>query len=260
MPFKDYRQTSAYGFRTDTKTGKKGTFHAGIDLVKSYKALINAFTAGTVVYAGFGNKGSGLGGYGNVVLVKDKNGRGQLYAHLDSVSVKNGQSIKNGQVIGRQGATGQVTGSHLHYEVRKTISPSHGWTNNKSASTINPTSYIKSFYSVLTVDGKWGNATTKALQRYFGTVVDGFLSDQTRNPITNALYGTTVKFGNGKKGSLVIKALQSKLGGLKKDGLLGPLTIGKLQNHLNMKVVDSKLSRPSAVVKESQKRLNAGGL
>ncbi len=110
----------------------------------------------------------------------------------------------------------------------------------------------------LKVDGKWGNATTRALQEYLGTVVDGKISDQVRNSVTEALYGSTIDFGNGRKGSLVIKALQSKIGA-KADGLLGPETIGKLQMYLGTPY-DKKLSRPSLVVKALQRRLNAGNL
>src|SRR5690625_2428424 len=266
MVFKDYRQTSSYGYRTHPITGKRGSFHAGIDLVKlkgGVNAPIEAFTAGTVVYADLGKSGTGLGGYGNVVLIRDRNNYGQLYAHLHSVSVRKGQSVSKGQVIGRQGATGNVTGAHLHYEVRKKLSPSFGWTSDKQSSTVNPTNYLKNFKhgANLKVDGKWGNDTTKALQKYFGTVVDGYLSGQSQNTVTNALYGNTVKYG--KNGSLVIKALQKFLNSngakLKVDGLLGPATVRALQRYLGT-VVDGKLSRPSLVVKVLQKRLNAGKL
>ncbi|WP_199775452.1 N-acetylmuramoyl-L-alanine amidase [Microbulbifer pacificus] len=107
----------------------------------------------------------------------------------------------------------------------------------------------------LTVDGKWGNSTTTALQKALGTTQDGIISDQLSNSITNAFYGTTIDFGNGKKGSMVVKALQGKVGS-KQDGLLGPNTIGALQKHLGTPY-DKKLSRPSTVVKELQRRLNA---
>ncbi|WP_193063016.1 N-acetylmuramoyl-L-alanine amidase [Oceanobacillus oncorhynchi] len=106
----------------------------------------------------------------------------------------------------------------------------------------------------LIVDGKWGKGTNEALQEYFGTTVDGVLSGQSRNSVTNALYGG-VNFGSG--GSLVIKALQRKLG-VKADGLLGPATIRALQKYLGTPV-DGVISRPSsAMVKELQRRLNAG--
>lgn len=107
------------------------------------------------------------------------------------------------------------------------------------------------------VDGKWGKETTRALQTYFGTTVDGIISDQLRNHVTTALYGKTVEFGNGRKGSLVIRALQRHLGGLVVDGLLGPKTIFRLQQYLGTPL-DGKLSRPSKVVEEMQRRLNDG--
>lgn len=106
----------------------------------------------------------------------------------------------------------------------------------------------------LTVDGKWGNSTTRALQKALGTVQDGIISKQYRNSVTTQFYGNTIQFGSG--GSLVIKALQKKVG-VKQDGLLGPATIKALQKHLGT-VQDGKLSRPSLVVKELQSKLNAG--
>ncbi|MFD1170217.1 peptidoglycan-binding domain-containing protein [Oceanobacillus caeni] len=106
----------------------------------------------------------------------------------------------------------------------------------------------------LTVDGKWGPSTTRALQKALGTVVDGVISKQLRNSVTNALYDG-VTFGSG--GSLVIKALQKKIGA-NADGYLGPETIRKLQRYLGTPV-DGALSRPSSlVVKELQRRLNKG--
>lgn len=108
----------------------------------------------------------------------------------------------------------------------------------------------------LKVDGKWGNSTTKALQKALGTTEDGIISDQYSNQVTRAFYGSTIEFGNGKKGSMVVKALQRKIG-TNVDGKLGPNTIGRLQLHLGT-THDKKLSRPSEVVKELQRRLNAG--
>lgn len=104
------------------------------------------------------------------------------------------------------------------------------------------------------VDGKWGPATTRALQRALGTPVDGVISRQLRNDVTKALYGG-VTFGKG--GSPMVRALQRKVGA-RVDGYLGPKTISCLQKHLGT-VIDGKISRPnSLVVREMQRRLNAG--
>src|SRR5690625_3343707 len=108
--------------------------------------------------------------------------------------------------------------------------------------------------SKLTVDGKWGPATTRALQRALGTPADGIISNQLRNNVTTALYGNTVRFGRG--GSPLVRAVQRKIGA-QVDGYLGPDTIRRLQRYLGT-VVDGKLSRPSLVVIEMQRRLNNG--
>src|SRR5690625_4575144 len=74
----------------------------------------------------------------------------------------------------------------------------------------------------LEVDGKWGKSVTKALQKALKTQVDGIISKQPKNSVSQSLYGNTVRFGSG--GSNVIVALQRKVGA-KVDGKLGPATI-----------------------------------
>lgn len=106
----------------------------------------------------------------------------------------------------------------------------------------------------LAIDGKWGPATTRALQRALGTPIDGVISNQLRNAVTGALYGG-VTFGKG--GSPMVRALQRKVGaGV--DGYLGPETVRRLQRYLGTPV-DGKIDRPnSKMVFELQKRLNKG--
>ena len=146
---KGFRVTSPYGSRSHPITGKVHT-HSGIDLSKRHQAPIHAFIPGKVLYSGWGQRGTGLGGYGKVVFIKDNNGYGHLYAHLDKTSVGRGTEVDTHTVIGLQGATGNVTGSHLHYEVRTKTSPSYGWSHHT-----NPGEYVAAhqnpdFY----VDGK----------------------------------------------------------------------------------------------------------
>ncbi|MDK8182129.1 peptidoglycan DD-metalloendopeptidase family protein [Paenibacillus sp. UMB4589-SE434] len=121
-----YRVTSPYGYRDDPFNGNK-VFHTGIDLVKAHKAPIFAFVGGEVVHAREGQPGTGFGGFGIVVAVKDERGALHCYAHLDSSSVRVGQKIGLGQEVGKQGTTGRSTGSHLHYEIRLKSSPSYGY-------------------------------------------------------------------------------------------------------------------------------------
>lgn len=142
--FEGYRVTSPYGWRT--LNGRR-EFHTGIDIVKNHKDPIYAFTDGEVIYAGEGMTGTGFGGYGNVVAIKDSNNCLQLYAHLDSVVVKKGAMVDKGQFIGRQGTTGRSTGSHLHFEVRK-VSESHipyGWRVDRENNCHEPVEYLNTY-------------------------------------------------------------------------------------------------------------------
>lgn len=143
MMFSGYRVTSRYGWRSGVK-GKGREFHAGIDLVKLNHSPITAFMGGKVLHAGFGGKGTGLGGYGIVVVLKDPHGRAHVYGHLSSVLIKTGMYIPRGHAVGFQGSTGDAVGAHLHYEIRKAASPQYGWRADRPSSTLNPEVVIKS--------------------------------------------------------------------------------------------------------------------
>ncbi|MGI8574789.1 MAG: murein hydrolase activator EnvC family protein, partial [Egibacteraceae bacterium] len=71
-----------------------------------------AASSGTVIYAG------SMSGYGNMVLVDHGGGIVTAYAHHTSIVVGVGQSVSAGQQLGTVGSTGNVTGPHLHFEVR----------------------------------------------------------------------------------------------------------------------------------------------
>ncbi len=116
--------------RTDPIDGTK-KMHNGIDIAMPKGAPVGATVGGKVVYAGFGQKGSGYGGYGNVVVVKDAQGRLHQYSHLDSIGVKVGQTVPSGALVGKAGSTGRSTGPHLDYVVK-----------NAKGQHINPTSFI----------------------------------------------------------------------------------------------------------------------
>lgn len=106
----------------------------------------------------------------------------------------------------------------------------------------------------LRVDGYWGSATTRALQKSLGTPQDGVISGQYNNATTRKI--ENVSFGTG--GSLVIKALQRKIGA-NADGYIGPATVRAMQKRFGTPQ-DGVISKPSMMVKELQRRLNAGTL
>jgi murein DD-endopeptidase MepM/ murein hydrolase activator NlpD len=86
--------------------------HTGLDLHGEIGDPVRATADGTVIAAGWN------GGYGQVVDVDHHNGLSTRYAHLSSIDVRVGQSVKSGQIVGKVGSTGRSTGPHLHYETR----------------------------------------------------------------------------------------------------------------------------------------------
>ncbi|MFF4136676.1 peptidoglycan DD-metalloendopeptidase family protein [Streptomyces mirabilis] len=103
-------------------------YHTGVDFVVPTGTTVKAVAAGTVVSAGWG------GAYGNQVVVQHADGRYSQYAHLSALSVSVGQTVTESQQIGLSGATGNVTGPHLHFEIRTT--PNYG-------SDVDPVAYLR---------------------------------------------------------------------------------------------------------------------
>ena len=105
--------SSAFGWRIHPITGDR-RLHSGTDLAAPSGTPVLAAYAGEVTIADF------LGGYGlAIALSHNKNTQQTLYAHLSEVFVKPGEQVKQGDVIGRVGSTGNSTGPHLHFEFRQ---------------------------------------------------------------------------------------------------------------------------------------------
>ncbi|MET7674522.1 transglycosylase family protein [Streptomyces seoulensis] len=115
------------GYRTAGSHWSKG-YHTGVDFLVPTGTSVHAISDGLVVSAGWG------GSYGYQVVVRHSDGRYSQYAHLSAISVRSGQSVSAGQRLGRSGATGNVTGPHLHFEVR--TGPAFG-------SDVDPIAYLR---------------------------------------------------------------------------------------------------------------------
>ena len=122
--------------------GYNAKSHIANDMVaringKNTTDYITAHSDGKVIARQTGRKNAkgstGMASYGNYVQIQHSNGYTTFYAHLSSVSVKVGQTVKKGQRIGYMGDSGNAYGAHLHFEVRK---------NSTYASCINPSSYV----------------------------------------------------------------------------------------------------------------------
>lgn len=98
--------TSRYGIR-----GRRR--HDGIDISVKRGTPVKAAASGKVIFS------SRLRGYGNLILVKHKDGFFTAYGHNARNLKKKGEKVKRGEVIARVGTTGRTSGPHLHFEVRK---------------------------------------------------------------------------------------------------------------------------------------------
>ncbi len=110
------RITSGFGMRYHPIL-RKTKLHTGVDIAAPSGTPIRAAAAGTVIIAGW------MDAYGYTVAIDHGGGVSTLYAHCSSVSVRVGQEVSQGQVIGRVGSTGWSTGPHLHWEVRRNGQP-----------------------------------------------------------------------------------------------------------------------------------------
>lgn len=88
-----------------------GRMHNGIDISGSHGNPVYAVGPGHVSSACWN------GGYGNTIIISHGNNVQTLYAHLSSINVQVGQTVNQGQLIGRVGSTGNSTGPHLHFEI-----------------------------------------------------------------------------------------------------------------------------------------------
>ena len=106
------RISSGYGYRVHP-IYRVRKMHTGIDIAVPRGTEIRAAAPGTVVHA------ARWGGYGNCVIVDHGGGMATLYAHCSRLAVKNGDTVKQREVIAYVGSTGLSTGPHLHFEVRR---------------------------------------------------------------------------------------------------------------------------------------------
>ncbi|MEM6709022.1 MAG: M23 family metallopeptidase [Pseudomonadota bacterium] len=104
--------SSPFGYRVDPISGKRA-WHAGVDFAGKAGSDVVAVASGVVTFAG------NRFGYGKLVEISHGDGYVTRYAHHQSIAVKTGDIVKQGQVIAAMGSTGRSTGPHVHFEVLK---------------------------------------------------------------------------------------------------------------------------------------------
>ncbi|GGS92597.1 M23 family metallopeptidase [Streptomyces cinerochromogenes] len=115
------------GYQASSSLWSSGS-HTGIDFHAASGTAVHAVGSGTVVSTGWG------GAYGNQIVIRMADGMYTQYGHLSSIGVTVGQKVVPGQQIALSGATGNVTGPHLHFEARTT--PEYG-------SDVDPVAYLR---------------------------------------------------------------------------------------------------------------------
>ena len=88
--------------------------HGALDICGVDRSAVVAARAGIVTWAGWD-----MSGYGNLVLVRHEDSYFTLYAHLSEIRVRSGRRVARGQTLGLEGSTGNSTGPHVHFEIRR---------------------------------------------------------------------------------------------------------------------------------------------
>lgn len=104
--------TSGFGYRYHPILHRR-KLHTGVDIGAGYGTAIRAAGGGTVILASY------VRGYGNCVIIDHGAGLSTLYGHCSALLVSEGETVSQGRIIARVGATGLATGPHLHFEVRR---------------------------------------------------------------------------------------------------------------------------------------------
>lgn len=136
--------TSEFGYRDNPLNPGTTSFHSGLDIaggsglgnvniIASRDGVVVKVTDGCPTNTGSSSCG---GGYGNHIIIQHSDGNYTLYAHLHAgtITVKENESVRQGQVIAKMGSSGNSTGAHLHFEVREGL--------NDYSATVNPLEYI----------------------------------------------------------------------------------------------------------------------
>ncbi len=175
--------------------------------------------------------------------------------HIGFVESVSGRTITT--IEGNKGIPGTVARRQISVGngvIRGYARPRYAGASASASSVVESAGAISASAAKLTVDGYWGPHLTMALQRLYGTTVDGVVSSQY-NWRNGGLTGGWQFVGN-PVGSLLIAAIQRALG-VKADGILGPDTIKAMQRKAGTPV-DGKISEQSQLVMYMQRCVNAG--
>lgn len=175
--------------------------------------------------------------------------------HGKDATIAQASGDENGHARG--GSGGDQTGNETNE--RKAYTYSKGWNCilRYTGAQPTPAPAPSKPKAGIAVDGYWGQETTRALQKHFGTPCDGVVSSQYagNRPILKACTGG-FEWVSPAHGSMVVRAMQRAIGA-GADGVIGRETVNALERHFGIPQ-DGHLSAPSNTVKRMQEALNAG--
>lgn len=198
----------AYGPRAPIPGVTTSKFHAGQDISNATGTPVVAAFAGTVLAVGENGVQDRTGKY---ILIKNPDGEGQYYGHLSRQDVRQGDTVREGQQIGLMGATGNVTGPHLHFET---------WRNaHDHTSHFDPMILFRKYDVAVGVGGGGGSSTADdlAIQKHLRATI---------RPETGQPFYPEPLALDGINGSYQQKAVSNwqKFRGLHEDGYWGGVT------------------------------------
>ncbi len=202
-----------------TPFGRPGSFwaagyHTGDDYATPTGTQVVSTRAGRIIHAGWGGWGQA---YGLHVIVDSGSVR-HLYAHLSRLSVSVGQSVNQGTRLGSSGATGNVTGPHVHYEER--VSP-YGYFNHRRPQ-----------FNHASVSGGGGGTVSGAgyLNWKLGAEngdIEG-LQRALESAGCDVVGGISNTYGSGTRAAVTCFQRKQGWSGSDADGIVGPVTAQKL--------------------------------
>lgn len=181
-------QTSDFGNRA-ALYGR--TFHNGMDFAAPLGTALKAQYPGTVSWA------SSVPSYGNLVAVEVANGVRTLYGHMNSIAVKVGQSVKQNQILGTVGSTGDSTGPHVHYELKTGGTPPWGGTTRdpktygqKAINAVNDFKSVGGTSASAVARTIWNGLTRNNYSKQAAAGILGNVeAESSMNPDLDELYG-----------------------------------------------------------------------
>ena len=217
FPVKDAKISSGFGMRPDPINKTTQKFHAGIDFVGTIDSPVEARIPGKVIQAS--DKGDG---YGTRVVVQHADGSKSYYAHLNSATVKEGDPVTNGTVIGLLGSTGKSTGPHLEFGIigkdGKPIDPTPMFNRRQPATDNAPTLLASNDkYSGLSIRGR-GEQRGKDIEKE--REIEKTRVIETEKPfieMQSAIYAAPPKFNDDSIGDLTDLRSILKRDATKKD-------------------------------------------